>query len=60
VIREFKFKIKKSPIHITFYFGGLILKPFILDFIGNKELVIISKAFLYGQPEGCANYKQSP
>lgn len=30
----------------------------ILDFIGNKDLVIISTAFFCDQHEDCANYKQ--
>jgi hypothetical protein len=43
---------------VTVTFAALAV--FLLDFIGNKELVIASTVLFYGQPEGCANCRQSP
>jgi hypothetical protein len=62
-LASFLFKSSK-PFHLKRSLNNGMVKDsarsLILDFIGNKELVITAKVFLYGQLEGCANYKQSP
>lgn len=56
------FTIKNSQTYVMFkgqekYQAVLF---WILDSIGNKDVVIISTVSLYGPHEGYANYKRSP